>query len=144
MKKSDTTVETSENAPQTAPEAFLKKPGALEGLQRGLKDADLKNPAVSRMLLDRGDKLEQENKRLREYEAKYHERDRDAAVCETQLTTFRQSVGTREIVGTAGGLLVGSLPSFWGHWWAFWPAGIVGIVLLGIAFIHHIKNGSKN
>jgi hypothetical protein len=75
---------------------------AFTNVRRELSDEELSSPAVQRMLIDDIERLEKEKFDLSEYQEKFHEADKNAAILEEKL---KASV-TQEITAVSAGDLV--------------------------------------
>ena len=108
---------------------------AFTNVRRELSDEELSSPAIQRMLIDDIERLEEEKYDLSEYQEKYHEADKNAAILEEKL----KSSVTQEIVFgvclTVGAASLGYAPSVWDNQPTGWISIAFGAFLIigGIA-----------
>lgn len=79
-------IETPVNRKTNIPTPKEKVPnqGAFTNVRRHLKDKDMGDPAVTKLLLDKRDELLSEVKELKIYQKKYFQLDKDMAVLKTK------------------------------------------------------------
>lgn len=86
---------------------------AYSGLRRALDEDDLGQSGVQKLLLDAVDRAEEENERLRGFESRFHDVDKEAAVL-SQRVRAQDAFEVLFVAGTTiGGVLAGLAPSLW-------------------------------
>jgi len=129
------TIDTTQDASSSAEPEVKQARGAFSKVKRELSDADLKKPAVGRLLLNQNDKYEQEIALLKDYKEKFHEADKRADVLAERLRGVEKSITEKSILLTFGGLMAGFLPSLWSYQNFFWPAAIIALILFLFALL---------
>lgn len=114
--------------PQKGRRAFIN-------LRRELSDEELASPAIQRMLIDDIERLEKEKFELSEYQEKYYEADKKAAILDEQV---KKSVSQEVIFAVSlavGAASLGYAPAVWANQPTGWIAIAFGLVLIaaGIA-----------
>ena len=87
---------------------------AFSGLGRQLTNEELDSPGARKMLLDNLDRAESECASLREYESKYHDTDKRAAVLEAKLRGVRAMDVLYTVCVCVGGVIIGYGPAIGG------------------------------
>lgn len=82
-------------------------------VKRELSDDELQSPAVQKLLLNDNYRMEKENEQLKEYEALYHQRDKEAAVLNEKLKASRGHDILYTACEAVGSLLVGVAALDW-------------------------------
>lgn len=93
------------------PETKTIGQGAFSKIQRELKDEDLKNPAVGRLLLDERDRLLTEKASLESFRENYYTASQKAAVFEERSKAEGKVKLLYALTLTVGGILIGAVLS---------------------------------
>ncbi|PLX89516.1 MAG: hypothetical protein C0618_01025 [Desulfuromonas sp.] len=104
---------------------------AFINVRRELSDEELSSPAVQRMLIDDIERLEKEKFELSEYQERFHESDKRAAILEEQV---KKSLSQEVVFGvclTVGAASLGYAPAVWSSPPSGWLAIAFGIILIG-------------
>ncbi len=117
-------------AEEVQPPERLKGRPSLSHMRRELTDEELNSSGVAKILSDDVERLEREVATLRDYERRFHERDREAAVLEERLKKSSAIEVTSSAALTTGALLVGLAPTGWVHQPAGWSLLLGGVVAL--------------
>lgn len=131
MSVEDTADQEPRADEEQAPDRAKGRP-SLSRMRRELTDEELGSSGVAKILNDDVERLEREVERLRDYERRYHERDRDAAVLRERA---KKSTGIEIASGgslTTGALLAGLSPTGWSIQPLGWSLLLGGIVVLVI------------
>lgn len=132
--------ETEPTAPEHADDQTqkgIRPTGAFARITREIKEEDLSNPAIARLLLDERERLLQEKSDLEPYREGFYTQQRRAEVCEATKAGSGQNMLFRSLVQTLGGALFGAAFSTQGH--LFWILFFVGA---GLAVIPLFLNGT--
>ncbi len=88
-----------------------KREGALSNIKPKVSEEELKNnlPAI-RLIVEEKYRLEEDIKRLNDFKDKYYNEKEKCSVLNEKLNT----INSRVILTTTGGILVGFLPTVWG------------------------------
>ncbi len=124
---------------QVAEPKPASKGGVFSRVKRELSSADLRNPAVGRLLLSQNDKYEQEISSLEEYKEKYYMAEKSSAVFEERLKSTQETMNSKSIFLTLGGIGAGSLVSLWGKSMYFWPVAVISIIFFLLAIFGSSK-----
>ena len=120
-----------EHPMETVPVVQNKGRRAFTNVRRELSDEELSSPATQRMLIDDIERLEKEKFELIEYQEKYHEADKRAAILQEKVN---RSV-TQEIIFTVclavGAASLGYAPAVWSAQPTGWIAIAFGLILIG-------------
>ncbi len=113
----------------------LKGRRAFTNVRRELSDEELSSPAVQRMLIDDIERLEKENFDLLEYQEKFHEADKKAAILEEKLKASVTQEIAFGVCLTLGAASLAYAPSVWTNQPTGWIAIAFGAFLIigGIA-----------
>jgi hypothetical protein len=84
---------------------------AFSGLGRQLTNEELDSPGARKMLLDNFDRVEAECVTLREYQNKYHEADKRAAVLDARLRGVKAMDVLYTVCVCVGGVIIGYGPA---------------------------------
>lgn len=85
---------------------------ALEGLKRKLTPKEMAQPGAAKLILEILLAADNENKRLKPFEEKYYDADKNAAVLLEKLNSFK-SIEVFFVVGVGlGGVIIGLVPFF--------------------------------
>lgn len=85
---------------------------ALAAIRRALTDDELQNPGAQKLLLDALDRADTEIDALREYQDRFHEADKRAAVLGEKLSSSTSADITFGVGVGVGGALIGLTPYF--------------------------------
>jgi hypothetical protein len=80
VDKASGTIVSVQSSPPSSEHSKQPGTGAFSKLSMELRETDLKNPVVGRMLLDKIDSLTSEKIELESYRDRYHEADKNSAV----------------------------------------------------------------
>ncbi|MBI4132822.1 MAG: hypothetical protein HY473_01915 [Candidatus Sungbacteria bacterium] len=113
----------------------------FSGLSDSITEDELKNAKslklITKMLLGEVKRLKQEIGDLRNFKDRFYEAHEKAAVLAETLANLEGSVGARSAIFVLAGLLLGFLPTLWSNQtlnFLFWPAAIIGVALLVVAW----------
>lgn len=108
-------------------------------IKRELSEDELASPAVQKLLLNDNYKMEEEMKKLKEFETLYHIKDKEAAILEEKLKKVAGSEVLYTVCETVGSLLAGISALYWDDkGWIVLIIGI-GLVMGGILYKFVVK-----
>ena len=109
---------------------------ATASLRRELSDKDMTNAAVSKLLLDDVERLENQVNELGNVQTQFHATDKRAAILEQKLNVSRSQEIVFAVCTTLSGAALGFAPSVWSETNATGPIVLsAGVVLLICALI---------
>jgi hypothetical protein len=138
MEQEDLVPDDAGAVPVAAEDAMTKD--ALAGVDRSLQLSDLKEIGVQKMVLDRLDKTEAQNRRLEKMRIEYYETREQLAVAESSLKRLNSLDVMQDAGLSVGSLLIGFLPSAWGNWGLTALVFLGGIVLIGAVVVSKKRN----
>ena len=99
--------------PSSAEQGLPTGRQAFRAVRRQMTDADLSNPAVSKMLMDELEQAETDRDEYKGYVERYHEADKRAMVLGERLKTNKAFEILSNVGIALGGVIVGLVPSQW-------------------------------
>lgn len=86
---------------------------AYMGARRKLKEEDLMTPGSINLMIDELERLQGENGKLQDSFGKMHEYDKNNAVLEEKLKTYKTNEILYNVAISIGALMIGSAKSLW-------------------------------
>ncbi|HOD79716.1 MAG TPA: hypothetical protein PKI10_15785 [Syntrophorhabdus sp.] len=127
-------IESADKEPTTTSAAGLlpetKPASALSGISRSLTEDELSSSGARKLIIDRLDKAEMEIIQLREFEAKYHDADKQVAILTekaAKTNSFEFLYGATLVLGS---IFAGLSPSVWDKQPYGWLSLLAGIGLV--------------
>lgn len=122
-----------------ASEESMRK-DALSGVDRSLQLSDLGEIGVQKMVLDRLDKTEAQNRQLEKMRIDYYDTREKLVVAESKAKRLSSLDVMQDAGLSVGSLLVGFVPSAWGNVGLTALVALGGIVLIVAVYVSKKRN----